>query len=448
MKTRRVYVCSECGARSHQWQGQCAGCGAWNTMAERAEAKPAASAPGRRACAETLLAENRPAPLAELRQGRAVAYSSGLEALDEVLGKGFVPGGVVLLAGEPGIGKSTLLLQLVGNLARTGRSAVYVSAEESLGQIRGRAERLDLLSPDLLAMATTRAEDALAALAQGQAPDLMVVDSVQTLSSEAVEGLPGSVSQVRAGATALVEQAKRCGTTLVLVGHVTKDGQIAGPKLLEHMVDTVLSLEGDRQHLFRMLRVMKNRFGPAHEILLFHMTGAGMEVVDDPSTFFLQDRDPGLSGAALCMAVSGQRPFAVEVQALVTKTFLAIPRRTALGFDANRLHLLLAVMEKKLRLNLGGVDIYAKIGGGMKLADPALDAAIVAAVLSSFYDRALPEGAVTWGEIDLNGQIRPVASHDIRLKQAARLGHAPVLHPGEVKNIAVLQTRLFGQGGE
>ncbi len=446
MKTKRVYVCSECGARSHQWQGQCAGCGAWNTLAERTEQRPAPGAKGARPTPATALAENRPAPLADLRTDRAVAFSSGLEALDEVLGKGFVPGGVVLLAGEPGIGKSTLLLQLVGNLARTGRTAVYVSAEESLAQIRSRAQRLDLLCPELLAMATTRAEDALAALAEAEPPDLMVVDSVQTLSSEAVDGLPGSVSQVRAVSTALAEQAKKCGTTLVLVGHVTKDGQIAGPKLLEHMVDTVLSLEGDRQHLFRMLRVMKNRFGPAHEILLFHMTGSGMEIVGDPSTFFLADRDPGLSGAALCMAVSGQRPFAVEVQALVSKTFLAIPRRTALGFDANRLHLLLAVVEKKLRLNLSTVDIYAKIGGGMKLADPALDAAIVAAVLSSFYDRPLPEGAVVWGEIDLNGQIRPVANHDARLRQASRLGYAPALHPATVKNIAALQARLFGQG--
>lgn len=446
MKTKRIYVCTQCGAKSHQWQGQCAGCGAWNSLAERSEVKAAPVNKGARPSAATAFAENRPAPLSEMHSGRAVAYSSGLEALDEVLGKGFVPGGVVLLAGEPGIGKSTLLLQLVGNLARTGRTAVYVSAEESLGQIRNRAERLDLLCPELLAMATTRAEDALAALADANPPDLMVVDSVQTLSSEAVDGLPGSVTQVRAVSTSLAEQAKKCGTTLVLVGHVTKDGQIAGPKLLEHMVDTVLSLEGDRQHLFRMLRVMKNRFGPAHEILLFHMTGAGMEVVRDPSTFFLQDRDPGLSGAALCMAVSGQRPFAVEVQALVSKSFLAIPRRTALGFDANRLHLLLAVVEKKLRLNLSTVDIYAKIGGGMKLADPGLDAGIVAAVLSSFYDRALPEGAVVWGEIDLNGQIRPVATHDARLKQAKRLGYGPILHPGQAKNIADLQARLFGQG--
>jgi DNA repair protein RadA/Sms len=274
----------------------------------------------------------------------------------------------------------------------------------------------------------------------------MILDSVQTMASDQIDGLPGSVSQVRAVSTALVETAKRTGTTLVLVGHVTKDGQIAGPKLLEHMVDTVLSLEGDRKHLFRMLRVMKNRFGPAHEILLYQMTGDGMEVVTDPSTFFLHDRDPELSGASLCMAVSGRRAYAVEVQALATRTVLAIPRRTALGFDANRLHLLLAVMEKKLRLNLSTVDIYTKIGGGMKLSDPGLDTAIVAAVLSSFYDRPLPEGAVVWGEVDLNGQIRPVAGDDARSKQAGQLGYGPVLGPGAVKSIAQLQSRLFGKG--
>ncbi|WP_461210551.1 DNA repair protein RadA [Desulfocurvus sp. DL9XJH121] len=447
MKARTFYVCSACGARSHQWQGQCPQCGEWNTLAEQAAPRVGAGKSAKsKSVPATARAVNRPEPLESVSFEGAASYSSGQEALDRVLGRGLVPGAAVLLAGEPGIGKSTLLLQLVGNLARTGRGALYVSAEESLGQLRGRAERLGLLSPSLTAMATTRAEDVLAVLEDPQRPDLLILDSVQTVASEEVDGLPGSVSQVRAVSTALVELAKRTGTTLVLVGHVTKEGQIAGPKLLEHMVDTVLSLEGDRKHLFRMLRVMKNRFGPAHEILLYQMTGDGMEVVTDPSTFFLYDRDPGLSGASLCMAVSGQRAYAVEVQALAAKTVLAIPRRTALGFDANRLHLLLAVMEKKLRLNLSGVDIYTKIGGGMRLADPALDAGIVAAVLSSFYDRPLPERAVVWGEVDLNGRIRPVTLGEARVRQARQLGYSPLLHPGEVTSIADLQARLFGRG--
>ena len=447
MKNRTIHVCSSCGARTHQWQGKCPRCGEWNTLVEQAAPRIAGAAkPKSAAPPATARAVNIPQPLKDVSFEGAATYSSGQEALDRILGKGLVPGAAVLLAGEPGIGKSTLLLQLVGHLARTGRAALYVSAEESLGQLRSRAERLGLLSPELSAMATTRAEDALAALEGPERPELMILDSVQTMASDQIDGLPGSVSQVRAVSTALVETAKRTGTTLVLVGHVTKDGQIAGPKLLEHMVDTVLSLEGDRKHLFRMLRVMKNRFGPAHEILLYQMTGDGMEVVTDPSTFFLHDRDPELSGASLCMAVSGRRSYAVEVQALATKTVLAIPRRTALGFDANRLHLLLAVMEKKLRLNLSTVDIYTKIGGGMKLSDPGLDTAIVAAVLSSFYDRPLPESAVVWGEVDLNGQIRPVAGDDARTKQARQLGYGPVLGPGAVKNIAQLQSRLFGRG--
>ena len=231
----------------------------------------------------------------------------------------------------------------------------------------------------------------------------------------------------------------------VLVGHVSKDGVLAGPRLLEHMVDTVISLEGDRRQMFRLLRVFKNRFGPNEELLVFRMGGRGMEVVDDPSTFFLGDRDASLSGTAVVMAVDGQRPLAVEVQALVARTFLSIPRRAALGFDANRLHLLLAVLEKRLKLNFGQVDIYAKVGGGMKLQEPGLDLALVAAVLSSYYDVPLPEKCVLWGEVDLNGQVRPVAAHDLRLAQARRLGFEPVIHPGKggIATIADLQQKLF-----
>ncbi|NJB66934.1 DNA repair protein RadA/Sms [Desulfobaculum xiamenense] len=445
MKKKSVYVCSECGSVSPRWQGQCPHCGMWNCLAEQTAPRKAGTA--RQAAAGAIHA---PVALADFSEERAVPYSSGLDALDQVLGKGLMPGGVVLLAGDPGIGKSTLLLQLAASISRSGRRALYLSAEESLGQVHARAKRLVASPPDLLALSTTRLEDALAAIGGPDRPDLMIVDSVQTLSSDDVEGLPGSVSQVRAVSTSLIEAAKSNGATLILVGHVTKDGQIAGPKLLEHMVDTVLSLEGDRRHLYRILRVMKNRFGPSHEMVVFEMRGSGMEVVHDPSTFFLQDRNPGLSGTALVMAIDGQRPFAVEVQALVSKSFLAIPRRTALGFDANRLHLLLAVLEKRLRLNLSQVDIYTKIGGGLKMTDPGLDAGIVAAVLSSFYDRALPEGAVVWGEVDLNGQIRPVTSHDIRLKQAQRLGYGPIVGPASggrgARTIVDLQTSLFGKG--
>ena len=243
----------------------------------------------------------------------------------------------------------------------------------------------------------------------------------------------------------LVEKTKKTGTTLILVGHVTKDGQIAGPKLLEHMVDTVLYLEGDRKHFSRILRVLKNRFGPSDELVVFTMKQQGLEVVDDPATFFLGTRDPSLSGTAMAMAVDGQRPFAVEVQALVSKSFLSIPRRTALGFDTNRLNLLLAVLEKRLRFNLGGYDIYAKITGGLASKDPGLDLAVISAVMSSFYDQPLPESSVFWGEIDLNGQVRPVAAHDTRVKQAGRLGHNPICHSGTCATLADLQRVLFGK---
>lgn len=311
--------------------------------------------------------------------------------------------------------------------------------------MKSRAERLGLLGPGLLAISTNKVEDALSILDGPEPPELLIVDSVQTLASPLVDGIPGSVSQVRAVSGELVEKTKKTGTTLILVGHVTKDGQIAGPKLLEHMVDTVLYLEGDRKHFSRILRVLKNRFGPSDELVVFTMKEQGLEVVDDPATFFLGTRDPSLSGTAMAMAVDGQRPFAVEVQALVSKSFLSIPRRTALGFDTNRLNLLLAVLEKRLRLNLGGYDIYAKISGGLATRDPGLDLAVISAILSSFYDQPLPESSVFWGEIDLNGQVRPVAAHDIRLKQAGRLGHDPVCHPGTCSTLANLQQLLFGK---
>ncbi len=356
-------------------------------------------------------------------------WPTGMEGLDRVLGGGLTPGGAVLLGGEPGIGKSTLLLQLAGLAAASGRRVVYVSGEESLAQLKVRAQRLGVLHEGLLAASTTDAAAAVDMLAADPAPDLVIVDSVQTMHAPEVEGAAGSVSQVRAVAAACVEAAKRGQACLVLVGHVTKEGQIAGPKLLEHMVDTVLYLEGERRHLFRILRVLKNRYGPTDELLVMEMREQGLSEVPDPSTFFLGDRDPAVSGSAVVMAVEGRRPFAVEVQALAAKSFLAMPRRAALGLDVGRLHLLLAVLEKRLRLNLGQSDIYAKIGGGLRIQDPGLDLGIAAAVLSSYYDRPLPAGAVFWGEVDLSGRIRPVSGHETRLKQADRLGYGPVLCP-------------------
>ena len=442
-KPREVYTCSECGARFPQWRGQCPTCKSWNTI----DAAPAVRNPDRRPPVGTG-GGGRPVPLAEVDVQNCQPFGTGLDALDRVLGQGLVPGGALLVGGEPGIGQSTLLLQMAGAVAAAGKLAIYASGEESLPQIKSRAERLGVLHPNLLAVSTSRAEDVISLLVPGSAPDLIILDSVQTMTSDSAEGLPGNVSQVRAVATEVVDACKRCAATAVLVGHVTKDGTLAGPRLLEHMVDTVISLEGDRRQMFRLLRVLKNRFGPNQELLVVRMVRQGLAVVDDPATYFLGARDPSLSGAAVVMAVDGQRPFAVEVQALVTRSYLAIPRRTGLGFDVNRLHLLLAVLEKRLRLNFGQVDIYAKVGGGMKLQEPGMDLALVAATLSSFYDVPLPERAVLWGEVDLNGQIRPVAGHDVRLSQARRLGYDPILFPGRpaeggIETVTALQETLF-----
>ena len=404
------------------------------------------SAPGGNRPRAATDSSSRPIALRDVEDAGHAPYGSGLKALDRVLGKGLVPGAAILVGGEPGIGKSTLLLQVAGLVAAQGRRVLYASGEESLPQIKGRAERLGMLDHNLMAIATSRVEDVLEA-ANAAPPALLVVDSVQTLTSLEADGLPGNVSQVRAVATTLLEACRRLSCTLILVGHVTKDGVLAGPRLLEHMVDTVISLEGDRRQMFRLLRVFKNRFGPNEELLVFRMEASGMQIVDDPSTFFLGQRDPSLSGTAVVMAVDGQRPLAVEVQALVSRTFLSIPRRAALGFDVARLHLLLAVLEKRLKLNFGQVDIYAKVGGGMKLSEPGLDLALVAAVLSSYYDVPLPEKSVLWGEVDLNGQVRPVSAQDLRLTQARRLGFDPIVHPaaeqGGISTIAALQQKLF-----
>ncbi|MDR0467127.1 MAG: DNA repair protein RadA [Deltaproteobacteria bacterium] len=441
-KIRETYVCTECGAQAPQWRGQCAACNSWNSLelgavsGARGRARPGgASAEGR----------EKAQPLSKVSMQGTQTYGSGMEALDRILGQGLVPGAALLMGGEPGIGKSTLLLQVAGAVAGAGRMVGYASGEESLPQLKARAERLGVLHDNLYAIATSRLEEVLACLETS--PALLIVDSVQTLSSGEAEGLPGNVSQVRAVACELVERCKSRNATLILVGHVTKDGALAGPRLLEHMVDTVISLEGDRRQMFRLLRVLKNRFGPNEELLVFQMARGGMELVEDPSTYFLGARDPSLSGTAVVMAVDGQRPFAVEVQALVSRTFLSIPRRTALGFDVNRLHLLLAVLEKRCKLNFGQADIYAKVGGGMRLLDPGMDLALVAAVLSSLYDVPLPERAVLWGEVDLNGQIRPVAGHSLRMGQARRLGYDPILHPrgekGGMGAVAELGARLF-----
>ncbi|MGM0645962.1 MAG: ATPase domain-containing protein, partial [Thermodesulfobacteriota bacterium] len=332
-KEKRLFACSSCGARATQWQGQCRGCGAWNTLQEirSAAAKAGPDVSGAAAAS--------PAVLQDLPDAEGERVASGTPGFDVLLGGGLVPASAVLLGGEPGIGKSTLLLQLVGGVAAQGKKTVYISGEESLSQLRQRGQRLGILSEHVLALSSTDAADVLGVL-ENDPPALVVLDSVQTMSLSEGEAAPGTISQVRAVATAVIERIKQLPSVLIVVSHVTKEGQIAGPKLLEHMVDTVLYLEGDKQHLYRLLRVVKNRYGPADDVLVLHMLESGLAPVADPSTFFLEARDPQLSGTAVVMAVDGRRPFAVEIQALVSRSFLTLPRRTALGFDANRMHLL------------------------------------------------------------------------------------------------------------
>lgn len=421
-KAREIYVCSACGGQSAQWKGRCSLCGAWNTLAARQASVASVVSAGRL----PVLSLGR---LADAPDMRGRACSSGIAGLDRALGGGLMPGAAILIGGEPGIGKSTLLLQVAGAVAAAGHKTAYFSGEESLGQIKARAERLGVLQENLLALAADNIDYILPELDSAAPPRLLVADSIQTLISSRVDGLAGNANQVRAVAAELMEVCKRKDITLVLVGHVTKDGSLAGPKLLEHMVDTVIALDGEREQTFRLLRVLKNRFGPNQELLVFQMGEQGLDLIEDPSTFFLGARDPSLSGAAVVMAVDGRRAFAVEAQALAARSFLAIPRRAALGLDVNRLHLILAVLEKRLKLNFGQSDIYIKIGGGIRLQEPGLDLALAACILSSYYDVPLPERGIFWGEVDLNGRIRPAASHALRREQALRLGYAPLFHP-------------------
>ncbi|MCF8104977.1 MAG: DNA repair protein RadA [Desulfohalobiaceae bacterium] len=450
--TRPVYRCTACFAELKQWQGQCLKCKAWGTVKEVAgtrDKKKGGLAPE---------AVNLPTSLEDLDPEHDRNLSTGSEAVDSLLGQGIPPGTVLLLSGEPGMGKSTFLLQLATRLHQIGQKGLYVSGEESLGQIRQRSQRLGLLEHGPLVLNTTSCEDILAVL-NDFSPAALVVDSVQTMHTDSAEGIPGSVSQVRAVASLLVEAVKRAGIVLFLVGHVTKGGQIAGPKLLEHMVDTVLYLEGDKQHLFRIIRVVKNRFGPTSNILVLKMMDKGLVIVNDPSTFFLEARDPSLSGSALIMAREGHKSFVIEVQSLVSRSFLTLPRRTALGLDTNRLNLLLAIAEKKLSLKLSQMDIYAKVGGGLKIEEPSLDLGLTAAILSSYFDRCLPEKGVFWGEVDLNGQVRPVVGHEERLRQARMLKYSPIICPDgpgsreedsgrdliPIRNILDLPRKLFGK---
>jgi len=434
-KRHQTFVCQNCGAAYGRWQGKCEACGEWNSMVEEGTdtgvgARPAAPgrAPrkGRIVALEALAGEAHEAP----------RLPSGLPELDRVTGGGLVRGSVLLLGGDPGIGKSTLLIQAAAALARTGHRAVYISGEEAVAQVRMRAERLGLGDAKVELAAETAVEDIIATLSQGKTPRLVVIDSIQTMWTDGVDSAPGTVTQVRGSAQALIRFAKRSGATVILVGHVTKDGQIAGPRVVEHMVDAVLSFEGEGSHQFRILRAVKNRFGPTDEIGVFEMTGLGLREVANPSELFLSERDLGSPGTAVFAGIEGTRPLLVEIQALVAPTSLGTPRRAVVGWDQSRLAMVLAVLEAHCGIRLGGHDVYLNVAGGLRIVEPAADLAAAAALVSSLANSPLPADAVYFGEVSLSGAVRPVAQAAARLKEAQKLGFNRAVMPEAVRDEA------------
>jgi DNA repair protein RadA/Sms len=419
------FVCQNCGASYGRWQGKCEACGEWNTLSEEAAATPLRKGPGRAPGKGRLFALE---PLAG-EAHEAPRLPSGVAEFDRVTGGGFVRGSVLLVGGDPGIGKSTLLIQAAAALARLGRRAVYISGEEAVAQVRLRAERLGLADANVELAAETSIEDIIATLSQGDVPRLVVVDSIQTMWTDTVESAPGTVTQVRGSAQALIRFAKSSGAAVILVGHVTKDGQIAGPRVVEHMVDAVLSFEGEGSQQFRILRAVKNRFGPTDEIGVFEMTGSGLREVANPSELFLSERDLGSAGTAVFAGIEGTRPLLVEIQALVAPTTLGTPRRAVVGWDQNRLSMVLAVLEAHCGVRLSGHDVYLNVAGGLRIVEPAADLAAAAALVSSLANAPLPADAVYFGEVSLSGAIRPVAQASARLKEAAKLGFARAYVP-------------------
>ncbi len=426
-KAKSQYVCQACGAVSSRWAGKCIACGEWNTVVEEiTPALPPGSgvkqkSAGRPVALEGLKGDTTDAP----------RILTGISELDRVSGGGLVPGSALLIGGEPGIGKSTLLLQLAAALAATDHRAIYFTGEEAVAQVRLRAERLGLADAPVAIAAETHLADILATMDAEKNAGLVVIDSVQTLWSDALESSPGTVTQVRAAAQSLIRHAKRTGTALILVGHVTKDGQIAGPKVIEHMVDTVLYFEGDRGHPYRILRTVKNRFGPTDEIGVFEMAGSGLREVANPSELFLGERDRSAPGAAVYAGIEGTRPLLIEIQALVAPTTLGTPRRAAVGWDSSRLSMLLAVLEARCGISFAQSDVYLNVAGGLKITEPAADLAAAAALLSSFSGVALPADRVYFGEISLSGAVRPAAHTTARLREAQKLGFCSATLPAQ-----------------
>lgn len=418
-RARSRFVCQACGHESPRWTGQCAGCEAWNTLVEELVPVTAGVRAGTPPAARTVR-------LADVDAGNEPRWATGIEEFDRVLGGGIVPGSVVLVAGDPGIGKSTLMTEVAALLS--GQGVLYVCGEESPAQVKLRAERLTTDASAIRLLAETDVEVILASAAEVD-PAVLVIDSIQTLYRPDIASAPGSVAQVRECAALLMRRAKSSGMATFVVGHVTKDGTIAGPRVLEHMVDTVVHLEGDRHHAYRVLRAVKNRFGSTNEIGVFEMQSSGLRPVANPSEIFLSERNTGSSGSAVVCTLEGTRPLLAEIQALVAPTSYPSPQRTATGFDSRRLQMLLAVLEKREGVRLASQDVFLNVAGGLKLSEPAVDLGITMAIVSSLRDRALPSDTVVIGEVGLSGEVRSVPQLPLRLREAAKLGFRSAVVP-------------------
>jgi DNA repair protein RadA/Sms len=438
MKQKTVFSCQKCGSQSPKWLGKCPDCGAWNSMVEETTG---ASSPASGAIGGQI---SKPVPICDVPAQSETRVATGIGEFDRVLGGGIVPGSLILIGGDPGIGKSTLLLQAMHNLAHSAGEVLYVSGEESASQTRLRGERLSASHKRLLILAENSLEAILMHAAK-LTPQAMVIDSIQTVWTSTLESAPGSVSQVRESAGKLMVLAKRSGIPIFLVGHVTKDGSIAGPRVLEHMVDTVLYFEGDGSHPFRILRAVKNRFGSTNEIGVFEMKQEGLREVTNPSELFLSERPIGVSGSVVTASLEGSRPLLVELQGLVTQTSFGTPRRTTIGVDHNRLALLVAVLEKKVGVHLSGMDIFLNAVGGVRINEPSADLAMIMAVASSHLDKPIDPHTMVIGEVGLAGEVRAITQPEQRIAEAEKLGFTTCILPtGNLKRLKKGRIKLEG----
>ncbi len=430
VKNKTVFFCQNCGYESVKWMGQCPSCHEWNTFAEEPVATGSSGNAGKH---RQRTAPGKPVRLADISMEKNERAATGMKELDRVLGGGIVKGSLILIGGDPGIGKSTLLLQVCRNLAENGRKVLYISGEESLQQIKMRAQRIGEVSDSLLLLCETNLSE-IQKIIENEKPDICVIDSIQTMYNEEVSSAPGSVSQVRESTGILLRLAKGLGVSIFIVGHVTKDGSVAGPRVLEHMVDTVLYFEGDRHASYRILRAVKNRFGSTNEIGVFEMRNSGLEEVPNPSEYMLSGKPKDASGSIVACSIEGSRPVLIEIQALICRSNFGMPRRTAAGTDYNRVNLLMAVLEKRCGMDLNSCDAYVNIAGGIRMNEPAVDLGILLAIFSSYKDVSIDDGTMAFGEVGLSGEVRAVSQADTRVMEAKKLGFKKVILPKAIMN--------------